>query len=84
MSDGLIRVLTHDEAHHPHNGCAWWAQAEGNCDAVPLLRLATPHGHLDYCRDHIDYALASLPEGWIASWCYREPVPVGDTDDIPF
>lgn len=79
--DALIRVLTMDEAHGQYACCCW-----RDCsDAVPCFRLAAPIGHRDYCRDHIDEAIASLGPDWIRGWEYREPVPVtGGDDDIPF
>jgi hypothetical protein len=83
----LIRVLTDEEADHKYGGCCWtWRNADPtSCVRRPEFRLATPHGHMDFCREHIDYALASLPPEWIEGWAYREPEPVTETsDDIPF
>lgn len=52
---------------------------------TPVLRLATPHGEQDFCRDHIDYMIAALPPDWIEQFQYRPPVEIeGDGDDIPF
>ena len=79
----LIRVLTLDETRTAYAMCHWWTRAEEGCDATPCFRLATPVGHLDYCRDHIDHAIASLPPEWIEGWAYREPVGK-ETDDVPF
>ena len=82
--NGLIRVLTGDEAHAPWTSCCW-TYRQDSCDATPVMRLATPHGEQDFCRDHIDHAIASLPPDWIEFFAYREPVSVGETgDDIPF
>lgn len=80
----LIRILTTEEANHPHGGCGWWSSEESVCGAVPLFRLATPHGEADYCRDHIDYMIAALPSEWISQWEYRAPVTAIHDDDIPF
>jgi hypothetical protein len=76
----LIRLLTHDEANDKWACCGW-----ADCNAMPCFRLATPHGHIDYCRDHIDCAIASLPAEWLDGWAYREPLAVTtEGDDIPF
>ena len=83
-SSALIRLLTHDEANGQWACCGWWDRADGSCESMPCFRLATPHGHIDYCRDHIDYAVASLPSEWVEGWAWREPVAAEEGDDIPF
>lgn len=80
----LIRVLTFNEARSTWSCCGWWDRADGGCEAVPVFRLATPHGHQDFCRDHVDYMLASLPPEWVGSWGYREPLAMEEQDDLPF
>lgn len=84
---GLIRVLTQEESRHPNGGCAFYwrgSEWEEGCDAVALLRLATPHGEQDFCRDHIDYMIAALPPEWIEGFAYRQPPTEDASDDIPF
>jgi len=73
-----------DETNAEFVRCGWWSKAEGSCEALPCFRLATPHGHQDFCRDHIDAMIAALPSEWIAGWAWREPIVVGESDDIPF
>lgn len=81
----LIRVLTADEADRKYVDCCWTWVNQPNCVRRPTFRLATPHGHMDFCSEHIDYAIASLPSEWIEGFAYREPEPVGaEGDDIPF
>lgn len=82
---GLIRALTLEESRNRENVCCWSWRGENPCDAVPLMRLATPIGQMDYCRDHIDHAIADIPPDWLAGFAFREPVAVeGTSDDIPF
>lgn len=83
---GLIRVLTHEEAHHKYNDCCWATPRSdlSSCVRIPMFRLATPHGEMDFCREHIDYAVASLPTEWVEGFAYREPVLMETNDDIPF
>ncbi len=81
-SHALIRLLTHEEATGRWAACGW--SSPEACDVMPCFRLATPHGHMDFCRDHIDYAIASLPSEWLDGWAYREPLTVEAGDDIPF
>lgn len=83
MSD-LIRSLTPDEATHKYVQCCWYSKDCENCVRLPMFRLATPHGHQDFCDDHIDYMIASLPADWLAGFEYREPVLIDSGDDIPF
>lgn len=82
---GLLRNLTREEANTRGIDCCWTWRDKPNCVRLPYFRLATPHGELDYCPEHIDYAIASLPPEWIEGFAYREPVVVeGASDDIPF
>lgn len=82
---GLIRVLTSDETNARYACCGWWSKDEPNCVRIPLFRLATPYGEMDFCRDHIDYMIAALPREWLDGFAHREPLTIeaGD-DDIPF
>ena len=83
-SDALIRVLTFEEANGQWATCCWSDKAAGACEAMPCFRLATPHGHQDFCRDHIDPMIALLPPEWIDGWAWREPTTTEESDDIPF
>ena len=81
----LIRVLTAEEADRKYVDCCWTWVNQPNCVRRPMYRLATPHGHMDFCPEHIDYMIAELPSEWIGSWAYREPLAWEEqTDDIPF
>lgn len=84
-SGALIRLLRPSEVAHVTMLCDWtWRGYEG-CAARPWFRIATPHGHMDFCPDHIDPAIAMLPPDWIEGWAFREPLPVGEeSDDLPF
>ena len=81
---GLLRTLASDEALREYIGCCWTWRDESACCKTPVFRLATPHGQLDYCAEHIDYAIVSLPPEWLEGFAYREPVTVEAGDDIPF
>lgn len=84
----LIRMLTPAEQQTKYVDCCWtwhWHSDPHACVRLPVFRLATPHGEMDFCPEHIDYMLAALPPEWIAGWAYREPVTIGsERDDIPF
>ena len=80
----LIRLMTPREQDHRYNDCCWTWVGQPNCVRLPFFRLATPHGEMDFCPDHIDQAIASLPPEWIGSWAFREPVAMEEQDDIPF
>lgn len=82
----LIRTLSREEQSHRYVDCCWtWASDPTNCVRLPVFRLATPHGEMDFCVEHIDNAIAELPPEWIEGWAYREPVAIGEeSDDIPF
>ena len=43
------------------------------CDVDPSFRVSTPYGDLDYCDAHVDAAVASLPEEWVAA--LESPIP---------
>lgn len=79
----LVRVLTPEEQNHRYVDCCWTWVGQPNCVRLPLYRIATPHGNMDFCPEHIDNAIASLPPEWISGWAYREPVRV-EADDVPF
>lgn len=86
VHDELLRTLTPDEQSHRYIDCCWTSRDRPNCVRLPTFRLATPHGHMDFCPEHIGYAIASLPAEWLVGWEYREPLAVttGENDDIPF
>lgn len=82
----LIRTLNEDEQGRKYvDCCSIWGD-ETSCVRLPTFRLATPHGEMDFCPDHIGYAIASLPPEWLDGFAYRERVLVAgsESDDIPF
>lgn len=83
--DELLRSLSQIEKHGRHSDCCWTWRDEPACDRLPTFRLATPHGQIDFCPEHIGYAIAGLPPEWLEAWAYREPLvfEAGD-DDVPF
>ena len=81
----LLRMLTPEEQQTKYVDCCWTWRDQPNCVRLPFFRLATPHGEMDFCPEHIGYMIAALPSEWIEGWAYREPVLIeGDADDIPF
>jgi len=83
----LIRALTRDEQCSKYVDCCWtWHTDPSNCVRLPAFRLATPHGEMDFCPEHIGYMIAALPSEWVEGFAYREPLVVtgGEDDDIPF
>lgn len=81
----LIRLLEPAEAESEWGGCNWTWRTEPSCVRKPEFRLATPHGHMDFCPEHIGAMIASLPAEWLEVFAYREPLEIGlEGDDIPF
>lgn len=80
----LIRTLTKAEQERKYVDCCWTWRDQPNCVRLPVYRVATPHGHMDFCDEHVDYILAALPPGWLEGFAYREPVVLPDDGDIPF
>lgn len=80
----LIRTLTDEEADRKYVDCCWTWRDQPNCVRKPLFRLATPHGEMDFCREHVGYMVAALPREWLEGFAYREPMVVEGNDDIPF
>ncbi len=82
--DELIRSLSADEANQKYVVCCWTWVNQPDCVRLPTFRLATPHGHMDFCPEHIGPMIASLPQEWLSCWAFRESVIVDSSDDIPF
>lgn len=80
----LIQILTPEQQGQKYVDCCWTWVNEPNCVRLPRYRIATPHGQLDFCDEHIDAMLASLPDEWLRQFEHREAVVIGGSDDIPF
>lgn len=82
--DELVRLLSTEEQDRRYSDCDWtWRNYRG-CVRLPFFRLATPHGHMDFCPEHISAAIAMLPPDWVEFWAFREPPEREESDDIPF